>query len=88
MKLKTKVTKDGWNAIEHRVQLPKDRIILTMWKGRISLSKYDEDEGRWFIIWDPVEYVPMMLPQERENKFTHWMDLPKEPEYPEDYILE
>lgn len=55
--------------------MPKDgTVFLSLWKGRACLTQYDEDEARFYIIWEPAEYpAPWPVSKDRENKFTHMM---------------
>jgi|FreactcultuFSWF8_1027224.scaffolds.fasta_scaffold07004_2 hypothetical protein len=71
-----------WNTIENSAALPRDgRPFISLWKGRISLTQYDTEEGRFYIMFDLAEYSQSWcIPQDRENKFTHWMELPNMPE--------
>ncbi len=71
-----------WIAIESSHELPRDGSeFLAIWKGIISLCQYDMDDCRFFIAFQPAIYNGiMMMPQDRENKFTHWMPLPELPE--------
>lgn len=64
-----------WNEVTNIVDLPKDRSFLAMWKGTVCLTNFDEEEGRFYIIWDPTDW-PMRVEQTRESKFNFWMELP------------
>ncbi len=78
----------NWITIKNteypRHEMPMDgSTFISLWKGRISLTQFDEEEGRFYIIWFPAEYpASARIEQEREDKFTHWMKLPG---LPEDY---
>jgi hypothetical protein len=73
-----------WKEVNSIYDLPKDRCFLVMWKGRVCLCNYDEEEGRFYIIWDPTDW-PMRVEQTRESKFHFWMELPSE-KYKGDFI--
>lgn len=70
-----------WISVNGSQELPRDEsVFLAIWKGRICMTQYDKDEGRFFIMFDPAIYgASWMLSQDRECKFTHWMPLPDEP---------
>lgn len=75
-----------WNRIKDRDkardELPKDNQFLAIWKGVPCIAQYDEDEKIFYISFHPADYEgTMSIPNERENKFTHWALI----EYPEDY---
>jgi hypothetical protein len=67
-----------WIKINHSSELPKDgSVFLSLWKGRVCLTQYDSDEGRFYIMFEPADYSQSwQLAQDREYKFTHWMPLP------------
>jgi hypothetical protein len=69
-----------WIKVNHKQELPHDgSVFLSMWKGRICMTQYDIDEGRFYIIFNPAEYSQCMcVSQSRENKFEYWMPLPNE----------
>ncbi len=72
-----------WLPVRDHRDLPKDRVFISLWKGRISLTEYDEDEDKFYIVFDPAQYeYSMPLDTDRIGKFTHWMELPN---IPEDY---
>ena len=78
----------NWIKIKHfSREMPIDgKVFLSMWKGRICLTQFDTEEQRFYIVFDPAEYDHcMQVCQEREGKFTHWMPLPEEPIYPDQY---
>lgn len=75
----------NWIKVNNpRLDMPIDgRPFISLWKGRISLTQFDLDEHRFYIMFDPAEYSQAwQIPQERENKFTDWMELP---DYPQDF---
>jgi hypothetical protein len=71
----------NWINIKTSSQLPRNgRVFLSLWKGRICLTQYDEDESRFYIMFDPADYSQSwQITPERENKFTHYMELPELP---------
>lgn len=74
----------NWNKIEfsgNYPHIPRDGSnFLAIWKGRICICQYDEEEGRFFICFDPGDYCSTMkVSQDRENKFSHWQPLPGAP---------
>lgn len=71
-----------WIKVDKKSDMPMDgTVFLSLWKGRISITSFDEDEGRFYIMFDPSEYSQSMeVPSHRQNKFTHWMPLPDKPE--------
>lgn len=67
------------NAIQ---ELPKDRVFLSIWKGAICLTEFDEEERVFYISMFPASLAGIMqVSQEREGKFTYWCEL----SLPEDY---
>lgn len=72
-----------WIKIESSHELPRDgSVYLTIWKGRICMTQFDIDEGRFYIMFDPAQYSQSwQVAQEREGKFAYWMPLPKHPEW-------
>ncbi len=65
--------------------IPKDRIVLALWKGTICLCEWDDGDGIKGNFW--ISMMPATFPdnfkiqKEREIKFTHWCEL----NIPEDY---
>lgn len=70
-----------WIKIKNLQELPRNgHVFLSLWKGRICLTQFDKQEGRFYIMFEPSEYSQSwQLAQEREEKFTHWMNLPEIP---------
>ncbi len=72
----------NWIKVNHKSELPKDRVFLSLWKGAICLTEFDDEEGRFYLCMFPASMAGIMqVAQEREGKFTHWCELTK----PEDY---
>ena len=71
-----------WIKIEHPSELPKDgREFIALWKGRVCWAQYCTEENRFFLIYDPAYCTGLSpLPQDREHKFTHYMEIPSDPE--------
>ena len=67
--------------------MPKEDVFLVYLKGRVALAEYNEEDNTFYTCWDtiPDGWGIWAVPKERENKFTHWMPLPPEPE---DYFTE
>lgn len=69
----------NWIPVITRNFMPMDGSnFLSIWKGRICLTKYDEEENSFWICMDADRFTAIIGP-ERENKFTHWMPLPHNP---------
>jgi hypothetical protein len=70
-----------WIKVENSHELPRNGdIFLAIWKGRISMCQFDQEEGRFYIMFEPADYSQSWcIDQSRENKFTHWMSLPEKP---------
>jgi len=68
-----------WNIISHKSEIPTDRIILTIFKGRISLTEYDIYTGRFSLIFDPAMTGSWQISQDMESCFYAWMELPDYP---------
>lgn len=67
---------------DSRLEIPRDGSeFLAIWKGIVCIAQFDEDEGRYYITFQPAVYPGnSRIPQEREVKFTHWMPLPETPD--------
>lgn len=76
----------NWIKIKNRdyaiAEMPKDRVFLSLWKGAICITEFDEEERAFYICMFPAAMAGIMkVSQEREGKFTHWCEL----KLPEDY---
>ena len=69
-----------------RLEVPRDEsAFLAIWKGRICIAQFSEDEWCYFISWFPAEIPSTVnLNQHDEARFEYWMPLP---EWPEEYKL-
>jgi hypothetical protein len=66
--------------------MPFDRPFLAIWEYKIVLAEWEESTGRFFIIRSPAdERTPYEVQPINEDRFTHWMDLPKEPRHLQEY---
>lgn len=62
-------------------KLPKNEVFLAIWRGRICLTQFEEDEYRYYIISDPAIYPQCQaVDHDRFGKFDYWMPLPEMPE--------
>lgn len=86
--METETVTITWKKVTGRHDLPRDgREFLVLWKGRMSLAQFDEEEGIFYIVWDPADCAPMGVDQHREGKFNYWADMPDYPlEYRGDYL--
>lgn len=78
----------NWKKVKFRSDLPKDgHTFLCLWKGRISLCQYDEEEKAFYLIYDPAEQGSFRLAQERESKISHIITLDYPNSYPQESDL-
>lgn len=64
-----------WNSIDD-VPMPRDRMILAIWKGQYCIAEFDKEEDHWWICWMPYTYeLRWPIKDEAVLNFTHWSEL-------------
>ena len=69
----------NWNPVEKtyaRTTIPLDREVLVIYRGRIGLCEWSDEERCFWIAWTPVEFDAMRVCAENEHKISFWMDIP------------
>lgn len=75
----------NWKKVESREDLPKKRPFISLWKGLICITEYDDEQDKFWIMFSPYVYErPWIIPHDRESKFSHYVPL----DYPEAYPLD